>query len=31
MEKASLIKEAEDMTFTRSKDEKLFPKYIVVR
>jgi hypothetical protein len=30
-EKASLIKEAEDMTFNRNKDEKLFPKFIIVR
>ena len=30
-EKASLIAEAEDMTFDRNKDEILFPKFIVIR
>ena len=30
-EKASLISEAEDMTFMWMKSNKLFPKYIVIR
>jgi hypothetical protein len=30
-EKASLIAEAEDMMFGRMKDEKKFPKYIIIR
>jgi len=31
MEKASLIEEAEYMTFSKYKDEKLFPKYVIIR
>ena len=31
LEKASLIIEAEDMTFDRLKDETMFPKYIIIR
>ena len=30
-EKASLITEAEDMTFDSHKTEELFPKYIIIR
>ena len=30
-EKASLIAEAEDMTFEYLKDEKMFPKFIIIR
>ena len=30
-EKASLISEAENMTFEKNKDEKLFPKYVISR
>ena len=30
-EKASLISEAECMTFDKYKDEKMFPKYFVIR
>lgn len=30
-EKSVLISEAEDMTFDRYKDDKMFPKYIIIR
>ena len=30
-EKGSLIAEAEEMTFEANKDEKMLPKYIIIR